>query len=357
MKISEVRIPPPGGAPLLLWGPPGCGKSAAIMAAARREGLPTEVVLASIREPADFAGLPVLQPDGWVRLAPPSWASRLAQAGRGVLFLDEISCAPPAVQAAVLRVVLDRVVGDCQLPPDVVIVAAGNPPSQAAGGWDLSPPLANRFVHLHVEVDPVSWAEEFPGYWGSAPRLPGIDASRWARARALVAGFLRNRPALLSAVPADPDQAGRAWPSPRSWDHASRALAWMGGDPMAAAPWIAGAVGDGPAMEFMCWVEEADLPDPEAIITAPRGWMVPTRGDQVFAALAGVAEAVVSRPTQERWAAAISAADHAAEALGARDVAVPALRRLMGVRRPEWPAPKELAAWGKLLAAVGGGGR
>src|SRR5205823_11964182 len=64
-----------------------------------------------------------------------------------------ISTAPPAVQAAMLRIVLERVVGDLELPPGVRVVAAANPPEQAADGWDLAPPLANRLVHLDWPVD------------------------------------------------------------------------------------------------------------------------------------------------------------------------------------------------------------
>jgi hypothetical protein len=44
---------------------------------------------------------------------------RLAGDGYGILFLDEISTDPPAVQVALLRVVLERVVGDFELPADV----------------------------------------------------------------------------------------------------------------------------------------------------------------------------------------------------------------------------------------------
>jgi MoxR-like ATPase len=159
------------GVPVLIWGPPGVGKTAAILALGRRLGLPVEVVIASIREPTDFAGLPVVH-DGEVRFAPPAWARRLAAAGKGILFLDEISTAPPAVQAALLRVVLDRVVGDLPLPPAVTIVAAANPPDMTAGGWDLAPPLANRFIHLQWRVDAGEWAAEFPHYWGDPPPFP-----------------------------------------------------------------------------------------------------------------------------------------------------------------------------------------
>src|SRR6201997_3904781 len=129
--------------PVLLWGAPGTGKTSAIRAMAEAMNLPCETVIASIREPSDFAGLPVIT-DGTVHFAPPRWAQRLAAAGTGILFLDELSTAPPAVQAALLRVVLERTVGDLTLPDDVAVVAAANPPEQAADGWDLSAPLANR---------------------------------------------------------------------------------------------------------------------------------------------------------------------------------------------------------------------
>src|SRR5438094_5905781 len=108
--------------PVLLWGAPGTGKSSAVRKLAHAMNWPCETVIASIREPSDFAGLPIVA-DGAVRFAPPTWARRLAESGRegGLLFLDEISTAPPAVQAALLRVVLERVVGDLTLPDNVAV--------------------------------------------------------------------------------------------------------------------------------------------------------------------------------------------------------------------------------------------
>src|SRR5919202_4675450 len=81
--------------PVLLWGGPGTGKSSAVRDLATTMGWLCEVVIASIREPSDFAGLPVVA-DGTVRFAPPRWAQRLGSAGRGVLFLGGVFTAPPA---------------------------------------------------------------------------------------------------------------------------------------------------------------------------------------------------------------------------------------------------------------------
>src|SRR5206468_6677435 len=212
--------------PVLLWGAPGTGKTSAIRAMAEAMGLPCETVIASIREPSDFAGLPIVV-GGEVRFAPPAWARRLADAGRGLLFLDELSTAPPAVQAALLRVVLERTVGDLTLPDGIAIVAAANPPEQAADGWDLSAPLANRFCHLDWPSDARRMAEGFTSGWGT-PAVPDLP-SGWEQgvsiARSWVAGFVSVRPPLAVAVPTDAASSGRAWPSPRSWDMAARLLA------------------------------------------------------------------------------------------------------------------------------------
>mgnify|MGYP001183180644 CR=1 FL=1 len=354
---TTLSIALQAGTPVLAWGPPGTGKTATITAIADALSLPLEVVLASIREPADFSGLPVIREDGVVMEAP-SWARRLAQAGKGILFLDEISTAPPAVQAALLRVVLDRVVGDLELPEGIAVVAAANPPECAAGGWDLSPPLANRFCHLSWSLDTQGWIDGMIQGWKtpSIPVLPDSWEAGIPASRALVASFIRHRPHLLLQLPESEEQAGKAWPSPRSWDMASRLLAACdaakAGEDVAASL-VAGCVGDGAAMEFLAWRKALDLPDPETVLANPSGFRVPERGDQAFAVLTAVVSAAVSNLTKERWLAAWAVLARATEQ-GAKDIAAASAKALARARKPGLPLPqKELQGFIPLLKQGG----
>jgi AAA domain (dynein-related subfamily) len=292
--------------PVLLWGAPGTGKTSVVEALGAASGMAVEVVIGSIREPSDFAGLPVVT-DGGVVLSPPSWAVRLAAAGGGLLFLDELTTSPPAVQAAMLRVVLERSVGDLSLPAEVRIVAAANPPEQAADGWDLAAPLANRLVHLDWTVDASTVADGlvlgFPDQ--SVPQARAASsAGADANARAAVAGFLRVRPMLLLQVPRQSTSAGRGWPSPRSWETVARLIAACevtGASAEVQAALVVGAVGEGAGIEFLSWLENADLPDPAMVLADPDSFELPERSDRAYAVLSAVTSYAVSRGDIDSW--------------------------------------------------------
>lgn len=360
-SLQALAIAVAADLPVILWGDPGTGKSSIIRALADGLGLGCEVVIASIREPSDFAGLPVIQPDGGVRLAPPEWAARLTSAGSGLVFFDELSSAPPAVQSALLRVILERTIGDLVLPEGVRIVAAANPTRTAADGWDLAPPLANRFLHLHWRPKPDAVARGLGGLWSTAV-LPSVDAGSIEAgvsfARGTVRAFLDSRPALTVMLPTATDKRSQPWPSPRSWEMVIRALAVCRAASASGevrALLVAGCIGQAAALELLSFIENLDLPDPEELLAHPGSVMLPTRGDRAFALLSSVVSAVLARPSQSRWNAAWTVLAASVER-GAPDIAARAALDLAAMRDPAWAAPPEVLAFAGIIgeAAVDG---
>ncbi|MFB8083937.1 AAA family ATPase [Streptomyces sp. NPDC055992] len=360
-QLEALALAVTANQPVLLWGEPGIGKSAGLEQLAAGLGLDLETVIASVHEPSDFAGLPVVGDDPattGVPMAPPDWAVRLARRGQGLLFFDELSSAPPAVQAALLRVVLERRVGSLKLPDGVRIVAAANPPSSAADGWHLSPPLANRFVHLHWTHDPRTVARGMAGTWPEAA-VPVVDPARTAgavaRARGAVSGFLTARPGLVHHLPEDAESRGRAWPSPRTWDMALRLLATgyatgTGREAVAAA--LTGAVGDGAGIELLSYLENLDLPDPDRVLADPDAFALPDRGDRQLAFLIAVVAAVQAELTRPRWEAGWAVLAKAVAA-GVPDVAARAAVDLASMRDTDWPVPEGIDAFLELLQLSG----
>jgi hypothetical protein len=90
---------------------------------------------------------------------------------------------------------------------------------------------------------------------------------------------------------------------------------------------LAGSVGPGAARELLLWHEEADLPDPEAVLEDPSRFRLPDRGDKQFAVLSAITAAVIADCTKERWEAAFSVVEQAV-ARGVPDVAAVAARAL-----------------------------
>ncbi len=265
--------------PVLLWGAPGTGKTSAVLALAQARGAHCEVLIGSTLDPSDIAR-PVVR-KGEVELSIAPWARRLAQAIKqrkpAWLFLDELSCAPPAVQAALLRVVQERSVADLSLK-GVCMIAAANSADQAADHYDLSAATANRWCHLNWDTDVDTWVSGELSGWGT-------PAAALADARAKVTGYISaNRSALLT-VP-ETGVAARGWPSPRSWSNVVRVLS--------ERACVDGLVGPAAAKEFFAWVAANDLPHP-ADLLAGRA-KLPDRGDRMRAALLSCLSYAVSSP-------------------------------------------------------------
>lgn len=342
----------------LAIGLPGAAKTASINAFAKATGRRVYVLIGSLRDPADIGGYPypdkAIEADGkehtYMRMIPPQWAHEAHNGEKWIIFLDELTTVPVATQAAMLRVIAEKVVGDLPLPPDTWIIAAANPPGIAANGFELESPMANRLVHLKWEMDWSSWTDgmlagqNFPA--PSFDNLPDNWRDFMGGCCSMVAAFRRHRPAMFEPgmndsgmLKLDKAEMGGAWPSPRSWTNAATCLAAVKsikGDAGLAHELVAGCVGKGAADEFSTWSDSLDLADPEDLIaegikahkgkTEPK-YVHPNRADKVIATLSSVAAAYLERKSADRWHGALrimrAAADHD------RDMAFLAMRPLV----------------------------
>ncbi len=240
--------------PVFLWGPPGVGKSQVVAQVAQRRGLELADIRAVLLDPVDLRGIPRIDATGAAVWCPPSF---LPRTGCGVLFLDELNAAPPLVQAACYQLILDRRLGEYELPEGWMVVAAGNRESDRAVAHRMPSALANRMIHLDFDPDPQDWQE-----WAEKA---GIDPR--------IRHFLRFRPRLLHVF--EPGRAEKAFPSPRSWEFASRIL-------QAEPNWntafalLRGAVGEAAALECMGFLKvHAQMPSVDEVLADPGRVRIP----------------------------------------------------------------------------------
>lgn len=242
---------------LMLWGPPGIGKSSIVADVARQHELRLVDVRLSQLAPTDLRGLPVAE-NGISRWFPPEF---LPTDGRGILFLDEINMAPPAMQGIAQQLILDRQVGSYRVPEGWFIWAAGNRKSDRAAVFEMPSALANRFIHLDLAPDFDSFKA-----WGLRT---GLSEQ--------VLAFLAFRPTLLHQI----DAQRPAWPSPRSWAMADR----LRRADLAVEP----AIGPGAAGEFeaFCLVYDR-LPDLAPILEGKSKATFPSEASARYATVLGL---------------------------------------------------------------------
>lgn len=316
MKQTElVKAAIAARIPTLLWGPSGVGKTAQVEQIAKELRMGFVPVAVSTRLAEDFSGLPVPTEDR-IEQRPLSWLTRAIDLAEShpegcIVLLDEFSCAPAAVQAALLSLVQSRYCGDTSIPQSVAFVAAANPVDQAADGWELPLPTISRWLHLDWSAPTVEeWRE-----WLFSSAVKKEDNKRWrgpegARARGIVCGYLSRVPSALCPSQRDRDRGDSSpYPCPRSWEMAARAVAQVipaRGDLSTSMEHIEalvrGCVGSGPSVELGRWIENNDIPDPEEVLRSPDAWEIPScRPDRVIATLSGVTSAVLCRTTQDRY--------------------------------------------------------
>lgn len=354
------------GTGVILWGEPGRGKTAVVETLGRAWNMHVETVIGSIREATDFLGFGVGGGNGsigHVAYAPPRWAKVASEADRALVLFDELTTCPASVRKAMLRVMQERWAGDLKLPDTVAIVAAANSPESAVDGYDLEPPMANRLIHLDFDFAQDAWLDGLAAGFDhmSTPSMAELigtgDDGHRASIRGAVTAFLRARRDLVdSKVSTDPTIAGRAWPSRRSWTNAIAAMAeTRAGDTEAQHLILAGAVGEGPAREFLAFQASLDLPTPEEAIAGANtiDW-ARMRPDKVYAVATSLRAYVLGgHNDQTTWLGALHVLTRIAEA-GKPDVVQSAVAALLTARPNGATIPTRVRdAFAELFVGIG----
>jgi len=239
--------------PVFLWGPPGVGKSAVPRELCKERDLTLVDIRMSLLDPTDLRGIPAVVDvkcdackgtgganrdcktcggTGVRTIAKWLEPAMLPTDGKGILFLDELTSAPPLQQATAYQLTLDRKIGEYEVPEGFYIIAAGNNLTDRAVVYPMSTALRNRFTHINFEYNLDDWLE-------------------WARGAGIntyIQAFLTWRGGEL-LFNFKPEATDKAFATPRSWEFASRVMAYF--DPGIQREMLDGTIGAGAATEFM----------------------------------------------------------------------------------------------------------
>ncbi len=258
---------------VMIWGPPGVGKSQGISQIAANISAETgkKVIITDVRlllfNPVDLRGIPTANADKTLAiwLKPKIFQMDESNDCINILFLDELSAAPPSVQAAAYQITLDRTVGEHKLPDNCIVIAAGNRVTDRSVAYRMPKALANRLCHIEIISDIESWKE-----WAYRK---GINH--------MVIGYITANPTFLMGF--NSENESLVFPTPRTWEMVSNLLNSVTDKPKEVYPLIAGCVGAEIATDFCTWSEiYGKIPSVGSVLTGT-ATTVPTRPEALFA--------------------------------------------------------------------------
>jgi len=261
--------------PTFLWGAPGIGKSSIVKQIAEQKGVGFVDLRLALMDPTDLKGIPFYDKESYSALwAPPAF---LPRAGEGILFLDELNSAPPSVQSSAYQLILDRRVGEYELPDGWAIVAAGNREGDRGVTYRMPAPLANRFVHYELDVSVADWRD-----WAYKS---GLNEN--------IIAYISYKNEHLFTFDAKSDV--KSFATPRSWEYVANILN-SGIRESLLLESVSGTVGRDVAVSFLSFLKVASrLPSIENIVTA-KEYEYSDEVDVLYALSSGLVSAYLKEP-------------------------------------------------------------
>lgn len=295
------------GMPVGFIGSPGIGKTAQFAALAEELGYSIVSLIGAQMTPEAIGGIPSVGSidiedleTGKVTQVPAAvylneaFQVKIRTHRKVVLLLDEFSNSTPDVQAAMLKLLNERLFPDnSEVPAETIIVLATNSTTESVNPSPIQLATQNRVFWLPVQQTVTAWAPGARTKWGKPTLKHELDV------REAIVNYIVENPSVfyepnnamrISLIDKNLDKNAYdatvyAWRSPRSWDNYMEALARIPHDDKAtfleyavmAGEGIIGVPGTQAVYETLVDYTETHIGNmvtrltPEAIFADPHG--------------------------------------------------------------------------------------
>lgn len=226
-KLYKAKARGSNPLPLFIYGAPGIGKTQIVAQVADSLGVDMLNLDLQFMSPEDFLGIPKVieleSPEfeggelksagkGMTRPNPPTTlpAGQGKSGKGGFIFMDEANRANKRVWNSLMQFLQMGRIGTYQLPPNWVIVAAGNRESDVTGVGEvieLDYAIAARFTIVNFVPDPKEWAKWAKGKGNLQPAI---------------VTFVEENPEIFHWL--DDEKNALKFPTPRAWVDGALAL-------------------------------------------------------------------------------------------------------------------------------------
>ena len=202
LELKEFLLSIAPDRPVFIWGPPGIGKSSMVQTFSNEVGFECVSIIGSQLAPEDLIGIPKII-GNVSKFVPPSLIVREKPF---CLFIDELNIASSEIQKAFYSLILDKKIGEYNLPTGSIVIGAGNRAADSSLVKQLPAALINRMIHVHLKVNSRLWLD-----WASNNNI-----------HPMVLEYIKYRPKHLSTQIAPTDET--PFSTPRSWEYVSDGL-------------------------------------------------------------------------------------------------------------------------------------